>query len=357
MSDELTFKEVCEWYLNEPTEKLGRKKNINAHSSLEWMYMQRPASILIKGWKKPVKYGAKTRQHPHKVVSMDDSSGLFEGRLIGDITNRDVTKMISVLRNDKGLSNAGINIYLVYLRAVCNYARNKLDVPFPRFPQIKMLPTNGREYYLKPEIAKQWLRFLDPLRADMALFGLATGQRKANIVGLKWCWLSKDLTRMVIPMDETKNGSGHTVMLNRQATQVLEKRRLMRKQLLARYPHLSLEYVFVQEDKKHLGKPLSGSSITKDAWRRSIVMYNQSVRLRAERNGTELDKSLLIPEGGTLVFHSLRHSFATWLNQAGTDLDDIMLVGGWKSMEACRRYVKKDEARAKEVGSRIESLL
>jgi integrase len=67
-------------------------------------------------------------------------------------------------------------------------------------------------------------------------------------------------------------------------------------------------------------------------------------------------KDRLIPEGES-VFHRLRHSFATWLNEAGSNLDDIAMVGGWKSLDACRRYVKKSEYRAREVGSRIEHLL
>lgn len=355
MSDNLSFKEACNWYLNEPT-KMGRDKNPNAHSVLEWMYEKRPSMILVEGRKKPIKYGAKTRELPHKVVLWDETSGMLASKSMGDIGNRDVTKIISVLRNDKGLSNAGINTYLVYLRAVCNFARNNLDVAFTKFPQIKTLTTKEREYYIQPAVAKEWMRFLDPLRADLVRFGLATGQRKSNVMYAKWSWISKDLTRMVIPADVTKTGVGHTVMLNKQAIAVLKKRREDRKALAEKYPRLSLEYVFFQTNKQHLGKPMSATSMTKEKWKRSISLYNESVRLRAERNGTELDRDLLIPEGGTLLFHTLRHSFATWLNKAGTDLDDIMLVGGWKSMEACRRYVKKDEARAKAVGARIENL-
>jgi hypothetical protein len=33
------------------------------------------------------------------------------------------------------------------------------------------------------------------------------------------------------------------------------------------------------------------------------------------------------------------------------------MVGGWKSLDAFRRHVKKSEDRAREVGSRIEHLL
>jgi hypothetical protein len=99
---------------------------------------------------------------------------------------------------------------------------------------------------LPPEIAKEWIKFLDPLRADMVRFGLATGQRKANIIGLKCGWLSKDLTRMGIPAGDAKNGCSHTIQLNKMAIEVLTKRLNDRTELLDEYPRLGkIEYVCV----------------------------------------------------------------------------------------------------------------
>lgn len=355
MSKNLSFKEVAVRYLKRPTKKLGRAKNPNAYSTLQWMYERRPSMILIEGRKKPVPYGVKNSQHRYKVVSWDETSGRFADVAMRDISNIDVEDMETDLRNGKGLSNSGINTYLVYLRAVCNYAQQKLDVSFVKFPKIETLPTKGREYYLTPDVAKGWIRFLDPLRADMVKFGLATGQRKANIVGLQWSWLSKDLTRMVIPADDAKNGYSHTIQLNKMAVEVLEKRRQDRKQLLEEYPRLgNIEYVFVQDDRQRLGQPMTGTSMTGEMWKRSIRMYNHNLEYQAKRKGRPVDRDKMIPEGA-LVFHTLRHSFATWLNEAGTDLDDIAMVGGWKSLDACRRYVKKSEDRAREVGARIDN--
>ena len=72
---------------------------------------------------------------------------------------------------------------------------------------------------------------------------MATDQRKANIVGLKWSWLSKYLTRMAIPADDTKNGYSHTIQLNKMVVEVLKKRRDDRNLLLEEYPRLgNLEY-------------------------------------------------------------------------------------------------------------------
>jgi integrase len=184
------------------------------------------------------------------------------------------------------------------------------------------------------EIAKTRIRFLDLPRADMVRFGLATGQRKANIIDLKWSWLGKDLTRMVIPADDAKSGHSFTIQLIKMSVKVLEKRRQDPKMLLEEYPRLgNIEYVFVQDNRQHLGQPITGTSMTGYMWMRSIRYYNNNLIYRAEKDNRSVDRAKLISESA-LVFHTLRHSFATWLNEAGTDLDDIAMVGGWKSLDA-----------------------
>ena len=52
------------------------------------------------------------------------------------------------------------------------------------------------------------------------------------------------------------------------------------------------------------------------------------------------------------VFHSLRHSFATWNVEAGTPLRVLMDLGGWKKYETVLRYAKAtDKARDQALSS------
>ena len=349
MSDNMLFEEAAQLYLAEPTKKLGRVKSSNAVSSLEWMCTKRPLMILVEGGKSPIAYGAKTRLLKHKVISMDETSGIFEGREMGDISNLDITKLKTKLRNEKGIGNYAINTYLKYLKRLCTYSHDSLDVSFRKFPKIEILPTEGRKYFLPTNVAKGWMRFLDPLRKDLVRMGLATGLRKSNIVLLRWSQVNKALTRLHISGSELKNGSDHHVELNELATEVLKDRLAVRNRLKAKYPRLSLEYVFVQEDPLHLGQPMTPTSVTNDRWTASIRMYNTYIE------GSSGDEELLIPEG-KLVFHTLRHSFATWLKNAGADLEDIRMVGGWKSLASVQRYVQDDRKRAREISSKIVGL-
>jgi integrase len=139
------------------------------------------------------------------------------------------------------------------------------------------------------------------------------------------------------------------------AIEVLTKRLNDRTVLLEKYPRLgNIEYVFVQDDCQHMGQPMSTWAVTNEMWKRSIRLYNQNLMHHAKKDNRSVDRAKLIPEGA-LVFHTLRHSFATWLNEAGTDLDDIAMVGGWKSLDACTRDVKNSQDRAREVGARIDN--
>ena len=264
MSDNMLFEEAVKLYLAVPTKKLGREKGANAHSSLEWMSTKRPLLILVEGMKKPVAYGAKTRLLKHKVISMDETSGIFEGREMGDISNLDITKLKTKLRNEKGIGNYAINTYLKYLKRLCTYSHDSLDVSFRKFPKIEILPTEGRKYFLPTNVAKGWMRFLDPLRKDLVRMGLATGLRKSNIVLLRWSQVNKALTRLHISGSDLKNGSEHNVELNELATEVLKDRLADKNRLKAKYPRLSLEYVFVQEDRFHLSQPMTLTSVIKD---------------------------------------------------------------------------------------------
>lgn len=55
----------------------------------------------------------------------------------------------------------------------------------------------------------------------------------------------------------------------------------------------------------------------------------------------------LIPKDRNYVFHTLRHSYATWLAEAGVPIRTIMTLCGHKRVETTLRYAKTSEPAAK----------
>ena len=52
----------------------------------------------------------------------------------------------------------------------------------------------------------------------------------------------------------------------------------------------------------------------------------------------------LLPKEDTYVFHTLRHSYATWLAEAGVPIRSIMALCGHKRIETTLRYAKATDA-------------
>ena len=56
-------------------------------------------------------------------------------------------------------------------------------------------------------------------------------------------------------------------------------------------------------------------------------------------------------------FHDLRHSWASWLIQAGVPLSALQEMGGWESIEMVRRYAHLAPNHLTEHARKIDSLL
>jgi integrase len=163
----------------------------------------------------------------------------------------------------------------------------------------------GRTRWLSSE---EWNRLLKALReesetlADIAEFSVATGLRENNALGLRWDQM--DLRRRVawFYADQMKAGVAHGIPLNDDAMAVLARRKGIHK-----------VYVFPSPD---TGKPYYKAS--NRAWYAA------------------LKKSKL--KGTGVVWHTLRHTWASWAVMGGATLDEVMELGGWKSYSMVLRY-------------------
>lgn len=160
-----------------------------------------------------------------------------------------------------------------------------------------------RERYLEKEEINKLLeackKSQSPHLYPVTLFALNTGARKGEILGLKW--MDIDFDRSTVTFRDTKNGENRTLHLTKQVINCLKEERPKR--------IILSEYVFPSLNGK-------GPTCIRVAWERVI-----------ERLGLK-----------DVCFHSLRHTVASHLAQAGYSMLEIGKILGHRS-NVTMRYV------------------
>jgi len=75
---------------------------------------------------------------------------------------------------------------------------------------------------------------------------------------------------------------------------------------------------------------------------------------RMEAVGSAWKRALIRAEIENFRFHDLRHCWASWHVMAGTGLQELMELGGWKSYEMVLRYAHLAPEHLSDAASRIE---
>ncbi len=204
------------------------------------------------------------------------------------------------------VSGVTVNVELRGLRAVMNVAlRWKLvsENPFAKVELVRVpdVPpvflTKAHFQKLVSLIKEGWLR-------DVVFFAVSTGMRRGEILNLRWEQI--DLPRRLIhvqsnPTFKTKQGKRRTLPLNEVAFQLLSNR----------VGRSASPYVFTARDEKVAESYLSHS-------------FKDYARLAglSER----------------VHFHSLRHTFASWLVQDGVSLYEVQKLLGHSNIAVTQVY-------------------
>ncbi len=196
-----------------------------------------------------------------------------------------------------GLAPATVNRWLAQIVAILNVAirRGWLD-KLPTIDHRASPP--GRTQWLTGE---QWIALRDALPLhlrQMARFSIATGLRRHNVTHLQWDQI--DMARRVawIHPDQTKAGNAIGVPLTDDAVTVLAEQRGQHDVLV--FPWRGLA-VFKTSTK---------------AWHKATAAAG-------------------VP---WCRWHDLRHTWASWHVQNGTRIEELMQLGGWKTLSMVQRY-------------------
>jgi integrase len=203
-------------------------------------------------------------------------------------------------------SVASVSIELGTLKAVFATARRWGLVEQNAFSACSLCPVPERTpSYFSPEdfsrlvnsIRENWLR-------EVVLFAVLTGARRGEILGLQWDGVNLEKRLVTIesgPTFKTKAGKRRVIPLNETAVYVLKGRQ-------GKSPS---PYVFTLND-----RPIPEDWLT-HLFKRCVLEANLSERLH---------------------FHSLRHTFASWLVQGGSTLYEVQKLLGHSSSKVTEIY-------------------
>lgn len=282
------------------------------------------------------------QEKEHKKSLDDDKTKIeyflefFSGRLLSSITETDILKATSGMINrkhkevweikaasakkkgskiapykPKPATQATKDRYLAFLRSLFRAAVNDWKW-IGKSPTIKVRQKKEiRVRWLTKEEATTLIQCMPDVMKPVVMFALATGLRRSNILNLEWTQI--DLQRKVawIHPEDTKGGKAIGVALNETACRVLRMQ-------IGKHQ----QYVFVHTE----------------AWHRADGSPTEKVRKMRVDDNTAWSTGLRRAGITNFRFHDLRHTWASWLVQAGVPLTALQEMGGWESIEMVQRY-------------------
>jgi integrase len=251
-------------------------------------------------------------------VSVRGEKGVFHNYMAPLIGNLPLIKIAPIhierIRKDmrdQGLAHRTIHRVIQVVRQVYNHCR-RMGLYYGEIPTDKISRTpktdDRRQRFLNQQEAHDLLAELASRSKDLhdqALLSLYTGMRAGEVFAL--IWADVDIGHGFLMLRNTKNGTTrHVPMTKRIKAMFAEKKRLE--------PH---DFVFPSRTGK----------------RRTQV--SKSFSLAVEKLG--FNKSVTDPKL-KVVFHTLRHTFASWLVMAGTPLYTVGKLLGHSSSAMTERY-------------------
>lgn len=263
----------------------------------------------------------------------------FDNKRLDEILPLDLERLKSEMGKTK-ISPKTISHCLALLRAMYNKAIEwniyhgenpvkKIKMPTlqnarDRFLSMEEAETLLKELKRNPQIKKEYVEIKDPKLHDIALISLQTGARAGEIFNIKGN--DVDFQNGLITLRDTKNTETRYAPMTTDVKKILKNR----------MPENLNNYIFTNKD----GEKIKEVS---NAFQRIVdrLGFNDGVDDTRQR----------------VVFHSLRHSFASWLAIEGTPLYTIARLMGHKSITMSERYSHLSPDHKKDAVNGLEAAL
>lgn len=233
----------------------------------------------------------------------------LEGRLLHELMSEEIHRITAKITG----GDTSYNRHLALIRSILKRAERHWQWLDKAPALILRREAKRRVRWLTQQEAQRLLEELPEHLAAMAQFSLHTGLRKSNVTGLRWSQIDMAQRLVYIDGDDFKNGNDHAMPLNDAAVEAV---------LSQMGKHH--DYVFTYQ-----GKPVI--QVNTKAWRAALV-----------RAGIE-----------DFRWHDLRHTWASWMAQAGTPMHVLQELGGWESAQMLRRYAHLSRAHLAEYVGRL----
>ena len=259
---------------------------------------------------------AKSNKKPGSIVSEEALFRKWISPVLGDVPLLGIqySHIEKIIKNmtDAGRSRATIKYALAVISQVWTYAKNKGiaegDSPTKKFTRGKL--DNERMRFLTEDEANRLVNALATHNLDlrdMALFSLCCGLRASEIFKLRWSDI--DMENGTILLMNTKSGRSRFAYFTPDIENLLHER-------LKNSPSRD-ELIF--------------------------PATNGKIRQRISKTFRDVVKGLGFNDGITnakqkVVFHTLRHTFASWLAQRGEALYTIQMLMGHAEFKMVQRY-------------------
>ena len=242
------------------------------------------------------------------VVKLND---FFDG-LVKNLTTSKISEYIA-FRREKGISGKTIHEELAILKSSIKSAwSNNLiqEEPIKKWPQVKKIPKKPATigFYSHDDIYKLKEYFKDKPFEPVFLFALYTGCRLSEVVSasVEDVDLNSDVIRI------------HSIKTESDAENE------------SRYVPLHVDI------KPMLKKVISA--------RRKGLLFPEFCAMTNSQAAKYMKKACIATGVAYKRFHGLRHTYATFLIEAGVDIKKVMSYGGWNELSTVQRYVHYAEA-------------
>ena len=255
-------------------------------------------------------------------------SPVFCSRLIRDITSEDIEEFKGKLldiEEGSGLSEQTVCHILGIMRTVFNKAiTSKKFLGSNPVASVKFPSTNNKNrlryltHFEVDEMLLPMLCWASKTIYQIAYVSIYTGMRADEIFSLRWQNLA--LESRTIHILETKNTEARTAYITDGLIEIFKAKR-------RGLPH---EYIFPQELKRGNGKII----FEKNPLKKKFTIGNTYRRIVKEigLNDDVVDSRYKV------CFHTLRHTFGSWLAIRGESLQTIGELMGHKRISQTMRY-------------------